>query len=146
MKLGRTFKAVLFWCSGLLYATGLAAWALASRYFQVDQGYGPEPSPLKPRFLHAHSVLGLAFLGVFGYLWHAHVEPGLKHKRKKQSGLALVIPSFVLFLTVPFLFYADNETARSAASFVHVWLGAILLAPFLFHLRSKKPLVERRRN
>ena len=72
MKLERRFKLLLFWTSAILYATGLAAWALASR-FQRDQGYGLEPSPLRPWALHAHSVAGLVFIGLFGYLCHAHI-------------------------------------------------------------------------
>jgi hypothetical protein len=137
MKLGRRFKAVLLWTSALLYISGLAAWALAS-HFQVDAGYGLEPSPLKPWFLHAHSVAGLFFLVLFGYLWNAHVEPGLKHQRKKRSGLTVLAALLVLFATVPLLFYVTAESARAWTAAVHTWLGAIALAPFLFHLRSKR--------
>lgn len=137
MKLDRRFKALLLWTCAALYATGLAAWALAS-FFKIDQGYGPEPSPWKPWALHAHSVAGLFFLVLFGYLWRAHVEPGLRHKKKKASGLALIAAFAVLFLTVPGLFYLTGESARAWTAAVHTWLGAAVLAPFLFHLNSKR--------
>ncbi|MDE2142571.1 MAG: hypothetical protein KGJ84_09190 [Elusimicrobia bacterium] len=137
MKLGRRFKSVLLWTSALLYASGLAVWALA-RWFTTDEGYGPQPSPWKPSVLHAHSVAGLFFLILFGYLWSAHVEPGLKQRKKKKSGVILLACFGILFATVPLLFYAVGETTRSGAAFVHTWLGAILLAPFLLHLRSKR--------
>ncbi|MFI5350283.1 MAG: hypothetical protein ACHQ2Z_12115 [Elusimicrobiota bacterium] len=137
MKLGGRFKAALLWTSALLYASGIAAWALATR-FQTAGEYGPEPSPLKPWFLHAHSVAGLAFLVLFGYLWHAHIEPGLKHQKKKPSGLTLLAALAVLFATVPLLFYLTGESARAWTATLHAWLGAALLAPFLFHLRSKR--------
>ncbi|MDE2511284.1 MAG: hypothetical protein KGL74_09190 [Elusimicrobia bacterium] len=137
MKLGRRFKTVLLWTSALLYASGLAVWALA-KWFTTDEGYGPQPSPWKPSVLHAHSVAGLFFLILFGCLWSAHVEPGLKQRKKKKSGLILLACFGILFATVPLLFYAVGETTRSGAAFVHTWLGAILLAPFLFHLRSKR--------
>jgi hypothetical protein len=137
MKLGRRFKAVLLWTSGVLYVTGLAAWLLATR-FQIDEGYGLEPSPLKPLALHAHSVAGFLFLVLFGYLWHSHIEPGLKHQKKKRSGLTLIAALTVLFLTVPLLFYATGAAPRAWTAAVHTWLGAALLAPFLFHLRSKR--------
>lgn len=137
MKLGRRFKAALLWTSALLYITGIAAWALAS-HFRTDQGYGLEPSPLKPWFLHAHSVAGFVFLVLFGYLWHAHIEPGLQHQKKKRSGLALLAALAVLFATVPLLFYLTGETARAWTAALHTWLGAALLAPFLFHLRSQR--------
>jgi hypothetical protein len=137
MKLGRRFKAALLWTSALLYITGIAAKVLAT-HFQTDLGYGLEPSPLKPWFLHAHSVAGLLFLVLFGYLWHAHVEPGLAQRKKKRSGLTLLAALAVLFLTVPLLFYLTGESARAWIAAIHTWLGAALLAPFLFHLRSKR--------
>ena len=137
MKLGRTFKRTLLWTSGLLYVTGVAVWILA-KWFSVDEGYGPQPSPWRPAALHAHSIAGLFFLALFGYLWSAHIEPGLKQRKKKRSGVILLACFVILFLTVPVLFYAVGETARAWTAFVHTWLGAILLAPFVFHLRSKR--------
>lgn len=137
MKLGRGFKAALLWTSAFLYMSGLAAWLLAD-HFQTDHGFGPEPSPLKPWALHAHSVAGLAFLVLFGYLWRAHIEPGLQRRKKKVSGLAVLAVLGVLFATVPGLFYLTGETARAATAAVHTWLGAAALAPFLYHLYSKR--------
>jgi hypothetical protein len=137
MKLGPRFKAALLGTSAVLYLTGLAVRLLDAR-FQTDQGYGPEPSPLKPWALHAHSVAGFVFFILFGYLWHAHVEPGLGRRKKKLSGLTLLAAFAVLFATVPLLFYAAGETTRARTAAVHTWLGAALLAPFLLHLRAKR--------
>ncbi len=136
MKLGRGFKSALLWTSALLYATGAGVWVLA-KWFAVDEGYGLQPSPWRPPVLHAHSVLGLLFLVLFGYLWSAHVEPGLRQKKKRRSGLTLLGAFLVLFLTVPVLFYAVGETTRGWTAAVHTWLGAALLAPFLIHLSAK---------
>ena len=137
MKLGRGFKLLLLWTCGVLYATGLAAWLLASR-FQVDRGYGPEPSPMRPFFLHSHSIAGLLFLVLFGYLWKDHVEPGLRKFKKRRSGLTLLAALVSVLATVPPLFYATGQTARAWTVAIHVWLGAALLAPFLFHSRSAR--------
>jgi len=135
VKLGPRFKALLLWTSALLYITGIAVW-LAAR-FPVQGEYGPEPSPLKPWFLHSHSVLGLFFLALFGYLWRDHVEPGLQRRKKKRSGLTLVAAIGILFATVPLLFYLTGDAPRAWTAAVHTWLGAILLAPFLYHLSAK---------
>jgi hypothetical protein len=137
MKLEPRFKTVLLGTSAFLYMSGLAAWVFA-RWFLIDQGYGAEPSPFKAWALHSHSVAGFVFLGLFGYLWRAHVEPGLKHRKKKRSGLTLIAVLAVLFATVPLLFYLTGESARAWTAAVHTWLGAAVLAPFLYHLRSKK--------
>ncbi len=137
MKLEPGFKRLLLSATGLLYLSGLGVWLLATR-FQTDSDYGPEPLPLKTSVLHLHSVVGLVFLGLFGYLWSVHIEPGLKQRKKIRSGWALLSAFIVLFLTVPALFYATHASTRAAASLVHTWLGAILLAPFLIHWRAKR--------
>ena len=84
MKLSKGFKALLYAACGALYATGVAVRLLATRGL-VDRGLGPEPMPARTSILIAHSVVGLAFLVLFGCLWSAHVEPGL---RRKRSGAA----------------------------------------------------------
>ena len=145
MKLTRGFKAALLGVSLLLYATGLAAWALAT-LARVDDGYGGlQASPWRPPVLHAHSVAGLVFLVLFGYLWSVHVEPGLKQRKKRRSGLALLAALGVLFLTVPLLFYASGENVRFGAAATHTWLGAVALAPFLLHLLTAAKAPGRRR-
>ena len=136
MKLTSGFKRLLLWTSALLYASGAACWIL-TKYFIVDEGYGFQPSPYRPPVLHAHSILGLAFLLIFGYLWSAHIEPGIRQRKKLRSGWTLLSTFVVLFLTVPALFYATNPSTRAVASAVHTWLGAILLAPFLIHWQTK---------
>lgn len=137
MKLGRRFKAGLLAASAFLYATGLAVWALGWEVFKTDHGFGLEPSPLRPTALHAHSVAGLLFLALFGYLWRAHVEPGLDQRKKRRSGLGMLAVLAVLFLTTPLIFYLSGAQARSWAGAVHAWAGALLLAPFLAHLNAK---------
>jgi hypothetical protein len=137
VKLGRRFKPLLLWTSGALYATGLAAWLLVSR-FQVDRGYGPEPRPARLWALHAHSVTGLLFLGLFGYLWRVHLEPGIGRPRRRPSGLLLAGALALLFLTVPLLFYAAGAAARAWTVRLHEWLGALLPLPFLLHRRGPR--------
>ncbi|MEK7383152.1 MAG: hypothetical protein AAB262_07680 [Elusimicrobiota bacterium] len=137
MKLGRRFKALLLGTSAVLYATGLAAWALGWERFKTDHGLGPEPSPLRPAALHAHAVAGLLFLILCGYLWRAHVEPGLDRRKKRRLGPALLCLLAVLFLTTPLIFYLNDAQARAWAGEVHAWAGALVLAPFLAHLRAK---------
>lgn len=137
MKLGRRFETILLATSALLYATGLAVWALGWPSFQTDQGFGPEPLPVRLAALHAHSVSGLFFLILFGYLWRAHVEPGLDQRKRRRTGLSLLSFLAVLFLTTPMIFYLTDAGARSWAATVHAWAGAFVLAPFLAHLYAK---------
>lgn len=136
MKLPPRLKTALLSSVAALYATGVAVWVLASR-FQVDRGLGPEPSPWRTPLLRAHAVVGLAFLPLFGYLWAAHVEPGLRRRKRRRSGLGLLASFLVLFATVPLLYYASGETARAWTVGAHSWLGAALLAPLLLHLRAR---------
>lgn len=137
MKLSKRFKAVLLGAGAALYATGVAVLILSSR-FEVDRGFGPEPAPARAPLLHAHAVVGLAFLVLFGCLWSEHIEPGLKKRKRRRSGLALLAAFGILFATVPLLYYASGEAARAWTAAVHTWLGAALLAPFLIHASARR--------
>ncbi|MBI3566531.1 MAG: hypothetical protein HY079_15155 [Elusimicrobia bacterium] len=137
MKLSPRFKAVLLGLTAAIYASGAAVWVLA-RWFQADAGYGLEPSPWKVPVLHAHSVAGLAFLPIVGYLWKTHIEPVLAQRKKRRSGWVLVGSFGAVIATVPFLFYATDAGTRSAAAAIHTWLGALVLAPLVLHLRPRR--------
>jgi hypothetical protein len=136
MKLGKRFKSIFLWSTAVLYITGVSVWIL-EHYFKIDTGYGFEPPALKAWALHAHSIVSFLFFVLFGYLYRAHIEPGLKKRKKKFSGLLLAGSLTLLFLTVPMMFYMTGASTRAWVGFIHTWLGAVLLAPFLIHLRPK---------
>ena len=69
MKLRPGFKLVLYVSLSLLYFSGAYVWA---------RGMAPDASRLTVSLLHFHSIISLWFLILFGYLWHSHIQKGLK--------------------------------------------------------------------
>lgn len=132
MKISSGTKKTLLITLGLLWASGVVTWIMGS-WFQVDDGLGPAPSPFRIWWLQLHSVTGMFFMILFGYLWHAHVRPSWMRRRRIWSGGVLTAALIVLIVTVPLLFYVINETVKSQVALVHTYLGLALVLPFFYH-------------
>ncbi len=120
----------------VLYFSGVAVYILKG-WLQVDRGMGPEPRSWQITSLQAHSIFGLLFLFLFGYLWATHVLPGWRRRRRLKTGISMVAVCLVLFVTVPFLFYASHEGLKSSMVWVHTYFGLASLLPFAVHLYSR---------
>ncbi len=136
MKIRKRFKYFLYLSLFTLYATGVVVWILET-WFKADKGMGPEPSPFALPSLHIHSILGLWFLIVFGYLFHSHILPGLRRQQKLKSGWAVLLVCLILILTVPGLFYLTDESFKSLTSLIHVSVGLASILIFAIHLRTR---------
>lgn len=136
MKVFQPFKAILLTTLALLFATGALVFVY-SQWLRVDRGLGPEPRPEQITILQVHSIAGLLFLALFGYLWATHVLPGWRRRRRVKTGVVLTLTCVLLFLTVPLLFYASNEEVKGWAAWIHTYLGLISLLPFVAHLQAR---------
>ena len=136
MKIRKRFKYSLYLSLISLYATGVLVWIL-NTWFHADKGLGPEPSPLALPSLHIHSILGLWFLMVFGYLFHSHILPGLRRQQKLKSGWTILSVCLILILTVPGLFYFTDESFKSVTSLIHIYVGLASILIFAVHLRTR---------
>jgi hypothetical protein len=136
LKIRKSFKYFLYLSLLTLYATGVFVWIL-NTWFKLDRGLGPEPSPYALTSLHIHSVIGLWFLILFGYLFHSHILPSLRRKQKLKSGWAILSVCIILILTVPGLFYFTDGSLKSTASLIHIDIGLASLFVFAFHLRDR---------
>jgi hypothetical protein len=132
MKLPLRIKYILFITLSSVYLTGLLAWVF-THWFQVNLGLGPEPSFLRLWWLQIHSIISLWFLLLFGYLFHLHVQPAFRGKRKLKSGVALTGILILLILTVPALFYLSNESAKSWVAGIHTYVGFTVVGFFAVH-------------
>jgi hypothetical protein len=138
MKFSRPFKVFLYAILLGLYFSGVAVWAL-DLWGKVDHGFGPEPAVSQIWFLRGHSVTGLIFFVLFGYLLHSHMRPGWKSRRKVKSGLLMVSPVVFLMLTVPGLFYLTDDGQKHIVAIIHTYVGLIVFLPFFLHLWTKVP-------
>ncbi len=136
MKFGPIFKSI-FWPVVLaLYFSGLATWILQNWFWSPTE-YGDQPRTEAATLLHLHGVVGLAFIGVFGYLLRAHVETGLKERMKVKSGVAMLLGLSLVLLTVPGLYYLVDESFKHLASVLHTYLGLFLFLPLILHLSKR---------
>jgi hypothetical protein len=133
----KRIKRILYPALLGLYVSGVAVWVMQT-FMQRDHGFGLQAPPQTLDILHIHSIIGLWFLLVFGYLFRAHIETGWRSKMKRRSGVLLTAPFLILFATVPGLFYLVDEKWKSTTSFIHTYLGLILVVPFFIHYFTKK--------
>ncbi len=137
MRIRRRFKFILYSTLYGLYLTGLADWILQN-WFKINLGFGVAPRPSAIWFLRTHAIFGLTFLMIFGYLIRTHIQPGLRTRRQIVSGLLVLSPIVFLILTVPFLYYAGDESFKQIVAAVHTYVGLVLFLPFLLHSRAEK--------
>lgn len=132
MKFSRQMKFVLFTSLSTLYFSGVLVWALG-HWFLTDNGFGPEPSAMRTFWLQIHSVIGLWFLALFGYLFHSHVRPAWRRRRKLKTGASLTAVLIFLCATVPGIFYLTNQIAKSYVAAAHTYVGLFAVVIFLIH-------------
>ncbi len=136
MKISRRFKTVLYTSLAALYFPGAVTWVLQT-WFKIDRGFGPEPIWQEMWALRMHSIAGLWFLMVFGYLVNSHVIPAWHNGLKLKSGVTLFITIAILIGTVPCLFYLTADSSRTAVAYIHTYIGLLSLLPFVLHLLLK---------
>ena len=137
MKIHSNFKRTLMITFAALYLSGLVVWVLQT-WFMADHGFGLEKPAQTVWFLRGHSIVGLWFLIVFGYLFRSHIQPALRSRASRPSGYFLLALFAILILTVPGLFYLVNEGLRNSTAAVHTYCGVFILLPFVFHSVAKK--------
>jgi hypothetical protein len=137
MKIKSGLKTILLSTLSLMYLSGAVTWIL-SYWFQVDSGMGPEPTPFRVWWLDVHSVIGLFFMVLFGYLLHSHVRPSWRLRRRRKSGAVLTAGICLLLVTVPGLFYLSNEWAKTQVALFHTYFGLFMFFPFAVHYFFRK--------
>jgi len=96
-----------------------------------------EPSKWRMTWLQSHSVVGLFFFSLFGYLLHAHIRPAWTRRKKRLSGGVLTCLILILLVSVPGLFYVTSELLKPWIIGLHTYLGLALIFFFAIHYVSK---------
>jgi len=130
----------------MLHAVGLAVWFsgalwLVFHYFLVKQGeFGPEENPWTAKILAIHGLCAFFAIWLFGWLWHAHLQPGWQKHRRRWSGSALAALLILLTASGYLLYYASGDRLRSVISISHWAMGLALPLPYLLHrLKRRRP-------
>jgi hypothetical protein len=116
-----------------LFITG-SVWWWMNRYVRTEGLFGPEHSAAEVWMLKLHGAFAMLFLVAWGAVLVRHVPEAWNTHRNRASGVALISLAAILALTGWGLYYLGDETARKAASRVHLVAGFILPATLLLHL------------
>jgi len=137
MKLGFRLKFTLLLTLASLYTTGVLTWVL-SNWFQVRTSFGTEAPVMRVIWLQVHSIISLWFLILFGYVFHSHVRPAWKRRKKRLTGSLLTGTLIFLSATVPGLFYLTNESLKDSVALIHTYVGLVAVVIFFVHYTAKR--------
>jgi hypothetical protein len=137
VKLQRQFKIIFLTSLAICFLSGVLWWIFENGV-RVSGALGEEHHPAQIWFIRIHSTFAFILLINLGYLIKVHIEPGLKKKKKKRSGLSMVSIFTILILTALPILYATEGLLRSTSSFTHTYLGFALPLFLGLHLIPKK--------
>ena len=133
MKLPRAFKVLLFAVLTSAFVSG-TLWFIFDRWVRVQGALGLDHHPAQEILLRIHGIVAYATLLSLGYLLRAHIQPGLKGKRRKKSGLAMVSIFSFLILTALIQLYGPDSAFRDNSGLLHFYVGLSLPVLLGIHL------------
>ncbi|HAI97886.1 MAG: hypothetical protein CL866_00480 [Cycloclasticus sp.] len=118
------------WCSGLLFF-------VLSKWFRITGEYGLQQHPWQFPSIQIHG--GTAFLAMicFGILLGTHIPSGWKNKKKRKSGIALIVVACFLIITAYLLYYIAQDNLREYIVYAHLTLGLAFPFVLIVHLIKK---------
>ena len=119
-----TFSLIFLWFTGLVWIS-----------FEL---LGSKNSLLRPYLLTLHGLLIVPLFIGLGALWAAHMPEGWKPKKKKLSGISLII--FLCFLSTSglLLYYLGPIYFKDLTALFHSILGLVLVPLVFWHYSKKK--------
>jgi len=137
VKLPHPFKSIFLFSLGICFFSGLFWW-IFENWIRVKGMLGDEHHPSQIWFIRIHTAFAFILLLGLGYLIKVHIEPGLKKKEKRRSGLSMSAVFSILIITALPILYATEGPLRSSSSFIHTYLGLALPLFLGIHLIVKK--------
>ncbi len=133
VRLGNAARWSVYGASALLLASG-ALWLVLHTWVRVEGAFGPAHHPAEAWLLRLHGLAALPAVLGLGALLPGHVLSAWCQRRKRTSGLPLLIACLLLALGGWALYYVADDAARSIVSISHWLLGLLLPALLLTHI------------
>lgn len=114
------------WCSGLTF------FAL-NRWVWVEGDFGPQKHPWQYNVLQVHGASAFMMMISYGVLLASHVPVGLRQRRRRACGLALVAVQGFMIFTAYLLYYAGEEN-RTLIGWAHAIVGFTFPFVLAFHV------------
>ncbi len=129
----RLWKAALYLLLATSWASGVA-WFSLHRWIRVEGEFGEEHSAWEPLLLKIHGASAMLVMVYFGYVLATHVSVGLRARRNRGLGLALMYALAFMIVTSYGLYYIGNESLRSIVSWAHLATGFLLPLVLMLHV------------
>jgi hypothetical protein len=137
MKLHGGFKRIFWLVLGSSFCTG-ASFFVFDQWVRVPGILGPEHSPFQKWIIRAHVTSDYLLLLSLGYLIRVHIQPGLKGRRHRRTGLGVMTALGVMMASsLPILYAADGDL-RSSSIWIHTYLGLSIPLILGLHLWQKR--------
>jgi len=134
-QLGIFFLVCTSWCSGVTFFV-LKTW------FFIEGDYGIESHSLQFPSLQFHGASAFLMMVAFGVLLGSHIPLTWRIKRKRKSGIALIVIPAFLMITAYLLYYIAEDTTREWVAYAHLAVGfsfpIVLTIHILTKIRKKK--------
>lgn len=136
---GRIDGAYRRWLYVIACATWItgALWLLFHHFLMRSGPFGATPHPAEPWLLKVHGAAAFLATWIFGLIWGVHVSKALPFKKRKASGLAVVVLTMVLIVTGYLLYYVGGDAVRQAISISHWAIGLAAPAILFLHWSRK---------
>ncbi len=121
----RLWKAALYALIATSWLTG-SIWFYLHRWVRIEGDFGEEHSTWEPALLKIHGASAMLITIYFGYLLASHIPTGLRSKRNRVMGWALLVSVAFLIVTSYGLYYIGGEQFRNVVSWAHLSVGLAL--------------------
>ncbi len=130
VRLSVRLVALLLWITG-------GGWLIAHFFFQQSSDFGTQPSGWEPALLHAHGILAVGGVFMFGWIASRHMAERWNQSDGRVSGLTLAAATAILVISGYLLYYIADERFNLAIASTHEVLGVLALAFALIHWRIR---------
>jgi hypothetical protein len=137
MKWRKKEKRTLGGLFAFAYASGVTLF-LFSHWIRVSSAVGEQHHAFEKNLRFFHSTLTYVLVFCLGYLWKAHILPGLRVQKRVNSGLVTLSVLIFLWITALGILYLGDLDWNARVAWVHGIVGILLPATIFFHSRTRK--------
>lgn len=129
-QVGLLILMAISWFSGLVFF-------ILKTWFVVEGDYGLVKHAWQFPALQVHGFGAFMMMICFGFLLGSHIQYSWKTKKKRKSGLALIVMPAFLIITAYLLYYIAQDDLRDLIAYAHLAVGFMLPVVLILHIVTK---------
>ncbi len=137
---GRTYRWsvwTLYLSVAVMIGTGVT-WVILDTFFERMGDFGPEKHPAQLYLIRIHGALAMGMMMIFGALLATHVRHYWRKRKKRATGVVLIVIWTLLMASAYALYYTGGEITRAVAHWTHIALGLCLPAWLIGHVIRRR--------